>query len=106
MSRLDDVLARIDADTDAALERLFAVLRIKSISTDPAYAAECRACADWHVSDLRSIGFDYFIVSNATAGVPREARHRMMRRFSEEVVPIVARTPVPEEPAIPSRAAE
>ena len=56
--------------------------------------------------DLRSIGFDYFIVSNATAGVPREARHRMMRRFTEEVVPIVTRTPVPEEPAIPARAAE
>ena len=26
--------------------------RIKSISTDPAYAADCRACADWHVADL------------------------------------------------------
>ena len=58
MSRLDDVLARIEADSDEALERLFAVLRIKSISTDPAYAAECRACADWHVADLRSIGFE------------------------------------------------
>ena len=49
MSQLDAVLSRIDADLDAALERLFALLRIKSISTDPAYAAECRACADWHV---------------------------------------------------------
>ena len=41
--------AHIDANLDAALERLFALLRIKSISTDPAYAGECRACADWHV---------------------------------------------------------
>ena len=58
MSQLDDVLSRIDADLDAALERLFELLRIKSISTDPAYASECRACAEWHVEDLRSIGFE------------------------------------------------
>lgn len=58
------------------------------------------------ITRLRSIGFDYFIVSNATAGVPREARHRMMRRFTEEVVPIVEKTPVPDAPAIPARAAE
>ena len=58
MSQLDAVLAHIDADLDAALERLFALLRIKSISTDPAYAADCRACADWHVADLKSIGFE------------------------------------------------
>ena len=53
MSQLDAVLSRIDADLDAALERLFALLRIKSISTDPAYAADCRACAEWHAADLR-----------------------------------------------------
>jgi acetylornithine deacetylase/succinyl-diaminopimelate desuccinylase-like protein len=58
MSQLDTVLSRIDADLDAALERLFELLRIKSISTDPAFAADCRACADWHVEDLRSIGFE------------------------------------------------
>ena len=57
MSQLDAVLARIDSDLDAALERLFALIRIKSISTDPAFAADCRACAAWHVEDLRSIGF-------------------------------------------------
>jgi alkanesulfonate monooxygenase SsuD/methylene tetrahydromethanopterin reductase-like flavin-dependent oxidoreductase (luciferase family) len=56
------------------------------------------------ISRLRAIGFDYFIVSNATAGVPREARHRMMRRFAEEVVPIVEATPVPA--LEPVRAAE
>jgi acetylornithine deacetylase/succinyl-diaminopimelate desuccinylase-like protein len=58
MSQLDAVLARIDADLEPALERLFELLRIKSISTDPAYAAECRACGDWHVADLKSIGFE------------------------------------------------
>jgi acetylornithine deacetylase/succinyl-diaminopimelate desuccinylase-like protein len=58
MSQLDTVLARIDADLDAALARLFEVLRIKSISTDPAFAADVRACAEWHVADLKSIGFE------------------------------------------------
>ena len=58
MSDLNSVLAHIDRDVDAALERLFELLRIRSISTDPAYAAECRACADWHVADLRAIGFE------------------------------------------------
>jgi acetylornithine deacetylase/succinyl-diaminopimelate desuccinylase-like protein len=57
MSNLDAVLARIDADLDASLERLKTLLRIKSISTDPAYAAECRQCAEWHVRDLEGIGF-------------------------------------------------
>ena len=58
MSDLDKVLAQVDADLDAALDRLFTVLRIRSISTDPAYAAECRACAEWHADDLRTIGFE------------------------------------------------
>jgi acetylornithine deacetylase/succinyl-diaminopimelate desuccinylase-like protein len=58
MAQLDDVLARIDADLDAALDRLFAFLRIRSISTDPAFAEDCRVAADWLVADLASIGFD------------------------------------------------
>jgi len=58
MTDLDKVLARIDADLPAALDRLFAVLRIKSISTDPAFAQECQANADWHAADLASIGFE------------------------------------------------
>ena len=57
MSELDKVLSHIDGDLDAALERLFAVLRIRSISTDPAYAAACRENAEWHAADLASIGF-------------------------------------------------
>ena len=58
MSELDTVLSRIDEDFDAALERLFTVLRIKSISTDSVYASDCRACAEWHAADLRTIGFE------------------------------------------------
>jgi alkanesulfonate monooxygenase SsuD/methylene tetrahydromethanopterin reductase-like flavin-dependent oxidoreductase (luciferase family) len=58
------------------------------------------------ITDMRSIGFNYFLISNATAGVPRETRHRMMRRFANEVVPIVRRTPVPATPPAQIRAAE
>lgn len=58
------------------------------------------------INELRAIGFDYFIVSNATAGVGREPRHRMMRRFAEEVIPLVHSLPVPETPVLETRAAE
>jgi acetylornithine deacetylase/succinyl-diaminopimelate desuccinylase-like protein len=57
MSELDAVLTHIESHLGAALERLFSLLRIPSISTDRQYAAGCRACADWHVDDLKSIGF-------------------------------------------------
>ncbi|MEL7097857.1 MAG: M20/M25/M40 family metallo-hydrolase [Pseudomonadota bacterium] len=53
---LDPVLTRIDDDIDAALERLMALLRIPSISTDPAYAEHCQTAADWLVADLQSLG--------------------------------------------------
>src|SRR6478672_758406 len=57
MSQLDAVLKRIDADLDASLDRLFALLRIQSVSTDPAYKDSCRAAADFVAADLKSIGF-------------------------------------------------
>jgi len=65
---LPAVLDRIDADLDESLERLFAFLRIQSISTDPAYAEECRKGAQFIADDLKSIGFDADI--RPTAGHP------------------------------------
>ena len=53
---LDDVLSRIDADLPAATDRLLVLLRIPSISTDPAYKADCDRAADWLVADLNSLG--------------------------------------------------
>ena len=58
MADLDQVLARIDQDMEAALGRLFEVMRIKSISTDPAFAEDCRRNAEWHAADLSGIGFE------------------------------------------------
>jgi acetylornithine deacetylase/succinyl-diaminopimelate desuccinylase-like protein len=57
MSTLDAVLNRIDQDIDQSVERLFALLRIASISTDPAFKDQCRAAADHVAADLESIGF-------------------------------------------------
>ncbi|MFD2182053.1 M20/M25/M40 family metallo-hydrolase [Rhodoplanes azumiensis] len=68
MTVLDQVLARIDADLDKSLERLFAVLRIPSISTDPAHAADCRAAAAHLAADLRSLGIAADL--SETAGHP------------------------------------
>jgi acetylornithine deacetylase/succinyl-diaminopimelate desuccinylase-like protein len=58
MPHLDEVLNDIDADLDNSLERLFAWLRIPSISTDPAYAADCRRAAEWLKGDLAAMGFE------------------------------------------------
>lgn len=58
MTDIDRVLAHVDDTLDEALERLFALLRIDSISTDPAHADACRRAADAMVEDLASIGFD------------------------------------------------
>lgn len=57
MSELAAVLDRIDNDLDRSLDRLFALLRIQSISTDPAYKAHCREAAELVAADLKSIGF-------------------------------------------------
>jgi acetylornithine deacetylase/succinyl-diaminopimelate desuccinylase-like protein len=55
---LPAVLDRIDRDLDASLDRLFTLLRIQSISTDPAYAVHCREAADHVAADLKSLGFE------------------------------------------------
>ncbi len=55
---LPDVLDWIDKNLPASLDRLFELLRIESISTDPAYAASCRRAADWLAADLAGLGFE------------------------------------------------
>jgi acetylornithine deacetylase/succinyl-diaminopimelate desuccinylase-like protein len=55
---LDAILARIDDDLPAATERLLDLMRIKSISTDPAFRDDCQQAADWLVADLQSLGID------------------------------------------------
>ncbi len=70
---LDATLARIDQDLPAAIDRLMALLRIPSISTDPAYRADCARAADWLVADLAALGFS--ASARATPGHPMVVAH-------------------------------
>ena len=70
---LDAVLARIDEDLPQALDRLMDLLRIPSISTDPAYKEDCAKAADWLVEDLRALGFQ--AESRPTPGHPMVVAH-------------------------------
>ncbi|MFC3205777.1 M20/M25/M40 family metallo-hydrolase [Aquamicrobium soli] len=73
MSAISPVLDHLDQQLDHSLQRLFELLRLKSISTDPAFAAECRKGAEWLVADLKSIGFDASV--RATPGHPMVVAH-------------------------------
>ncbi|MET3793566.1 M20/M25/M40 family metallo-hydrolase [Aquamicrobium terrae] len=73
MSKLSPVLDRIDQSLDDSLDRLFSLLRIRSISTDPDFAADCRKGAEWLVEDLKSIGFDASVRN--TPGHPMVVAH-------------------------------
>jgi acetylornithine deacetylase/succinyl-diaminopimelate desuccinylase-like protein len=68
MKTLDAVLDRIDQEIDHSVERLFALLRIASVSTDPAFKDQCRAAAEHVAADLKSIGFEASV--RPTAGHP------------------------------------
>lgn len=57
MSELDQVLSHLDKNLDAAVERLFAFLRVPSISTDPAYKQDCVKAAEHLKADVAKIGF-------------------------------------------------
>ncbi|WP_262270158.1 dipeptidase [Microvirga yunnanensis] len=72
---LPAVLDRINADLDKSLERLFAFIRIPSISTDPAYKAECRRAAEWLAAELRDLGFD--ASARMTQGHPMVVGHQV-----------------------------
>jgi len=67
-ANIQPVLDHIDADFDNSLERLFALLRIKSISADPAFAGDCKAAADHLAKDMATLGFAAEV--RPTAGHP------------------------------------
>ena len=73
MSDINATLATVDASLDAALARLFDLLRIKSISTDPAYKSDCLSAAQWLAGDLTRIGFDASV--RPTTGHPMVVAH-------------------------------
>lgn len=72
---MDKVLAQVDANHDAALKRLFQLLRIKSISTDPEYNDDCLEAAEMCRSLLEAAGFDADV--RETTGKPMVVGHAL-----------------------------
>ncbi|MFD2175384.1 M20/M25/M40 family metallo-hydrolase [Rhodobacter lacus] len=65
---LEAVLSRIDETLPDSCERLMELMRIPSISTDPAFDADCAQAANWLVQELKSLGFS--ASSRPTPGHP------------------------------------
>ncbi len=72
---LQAVLDKVDQNLPQALDRLFELLSIDSISTDPAYSASCLKAANWLVDDLTSMGFD--AARHDTPGHPMVVAHHI-----------------------------
>ena len=68
MPNLADVLATLDANQGAALDRLFSLVAIPSISALPQHFPDCERAADWLVDELKSLGFE--VAKEATPGRP------------------------------------
>ncbi len=68
-----DVLAAVDKGLDGSVERLFELLRIPSISTDPAHKADCRKAGAWLVETLKGLGFEASL--RDTTGHPMVVAH-------------------------------
>src|SRR5664279_4440610 len=73
MAALETVLDKIDANLESALARLFQLLEIRSVSTDPAFAGDCKAAAEWLAAELTSLGFEASV--RPTAGHPMVVAH-------------------------------
>ena len=73
MSTLDNVLSQIDANIDVSIDRLFELIRIPSISTDPAYRDACIEAAEWAKNTLIEVGFNAAI--RPTTGMPMVVGH-------------------------------
>jgi acetylornithine deacetylase/succinyl-diaminopimelate desuccinylase-like protein len=58
MATLEDVLSSIDANQGAALDRLFSLIEIPSISAIPAHFPDCDRAADWLARELTDLGFE------------------------------------------------
>ncbi|MEM7621098.1 MAG: M20/M25/M40 family metallo-hydrolase [Pseudomonadota bacterium] len=72
-NQLNTVLETLEAQTEQSLERLFEILRIPSISTDPAFHQDCENAAQWCANMLNDIGFEAKVFP--TQGKPMVVGH-------------------------------
>src|SRR5690606_31872358 len=73
MTDISAVLDSADKALSQSLDRLFDLVRIRSISTDPAYKLECRKAAEWLVKELTELGFTASV--RDTPGHPMVVAH-------------------------------
>jgi acetylornithine deacetylase/succinyl-diaminopimelate desuccinylase-like protein len=66
-------LDAVERNLDQSLDRLFALMRVPSISTDPAYAEQCRHAAQLLADELRELGFTARVAP--TPGHPMVVAH-------------------------------
>lgn len=72
---MEQVLSQVTSNQDDALARLFELLRIKSISTDPAYKGDCQRAAETCRDLLTAAGFDADV--RQTTGHPMVVGHAL-----------------------------
>ncbi len=73
MADIAKIVAQADTQFEGSLECLFELLRIESISTDPAYSGGCRKAAGWLVDELNGLGFSASV--RDTPGHPMVVGH-------------------------------
>ena len=73
MSDLNAVLETAGREFDRSRERLFDLVRIPSISTNPAHAGDCERAAQSIVAELQGVGFEASV--RPTSGRPMVVAH-------------------------------
>jgi acetylornithine deacetylase/succinyl-diaminopimelate desuccinylase-like protein len=73
MTDISGVLAVADDGLEGSISRLFDLVSIPSISTDPAYRPACRKAGEWLVHELGKLGFDATL--RDTPGQPMVVAH-------------------------------
>jgi acetylornithine deacetylase/succinyl-diaminopimelate desuccinylase-like protein len=72
-AHLPKVLKTLDETHDAGLQRLFELIRIPSVSTDPAFKPQCLEAAEWCTRILGELDFNAKVVP--TTGHPMVVAH-------------------------------